>query len=159
MSDAFSDLDERIALMRENLDQIENINPWGRTLGFRPTRIEKGRVWGTQAYDEKLIGDPNSGILHGGVVTTLLDNLCGMACMVAMEEFKFVATLDLRIDYMRPAETGRDIIGEAECYHMTKSVAFTRAWAYHETKDKVIATAQGAFAITNPRPITQKGSL
>ena len=53
---------------------------------------------------------------------------------------------------LRPAETEREIIGEAECYHLTRSVAFCRAWAYHETRDKVIATAQGAFAINKPRP-------
>ena len=159
MSDALADLDKRIELMRANLDHIENMNPWGATVGFKPTRIERGRVWGLQPYDEKLIGDPDRGVIHGGVISTFLDNLCGMACSVAMEEFRFVATLDLRIDYMRPAEKNRDIKGEAECYHLTKSVAFTRAWAYHESRDKVIATAQGAFAITNPRPIDQKGSL
>ena len=159
MSDALADLDKRIELMRANLDHIENMNPWGATVGFKPTRIERGRVWGLQPYDEKLIGDPDRGVVHGGVISTFLDNLCGMACSVAMEEFRFVATLDLRIDYMRPAEKNRDIKGEAECYHLTKSVAFTRAWAYHESRDKVIATAQGAFAITNPRPIDQKGSL
>ena len=159
MSDALNDLDKRIALMRDNLDRIENLNPWGATVGFKPTKIERGRVWGVQPYDEKLVGDPDTGILHGGVISTFLDNLCGMSCSVAIEEFRFVATLDLRIDYMRPAEKGLDVIGEAECYHVTKSIAFTRAWAYHETKDKTIATAQGAFAITMPRPAHMKGHL
>ena len=159
MNDALSDLDQRIRLMRDNLGQIENMNPWGSTVGFRPTKIEKGRVWGSQPYKEELIGDPETGVLHGGVISTFLDNLCGMACMVTMEEFRFVATLDLRIDYMRPADKGHEIIGEAECYHVTKSVAFTRAWAYHDSRDKVIATAQGAFAITTPRPAAHQGKL
>ena len=159
MNDALSDLDKRISLMRQNLGHIENMNPWGATVGFRPTQIERGRVWGLQPYDEKLIGDPDTGVIHGGVISTFLDNLSGMSCMVTMEEFRFVATLDLRIDYMRPAEKGLDVIGEAECYHLTKSVAFTRAWAYHDTKDKTIATAQGAFAITTPRPPEQQGRL
>jgi len=157
MSDALNDLDQRIQLMRDNLDHIESMNPWGSTVGFRPTRVERGHVWGIQPYDEKLIGDPETGVIHGGVISTFLDNLCGMSCSVAMEEFRFVATLDLRIDYMRPAEKGLDVVGEAECYHVTKSVAFTRAWAYHDTRDKVIATAQGAFAITTPRPPQQRG--
>lgn len=151
MSNALNNLNERIEFMRNNPEFLDSANPWGKTMGFRPTRIERGKVWALQPYDEKLLGDPETGVIHGGVITTLLDNLSGMSCAVTMEEFRFVATLDLRIDYMRPADKGRDIIGEAECYHLTKSVAFTRAWAYHETRDKVIATAQGAFAITMPR--------
>ena len=57
------------------------------------------------------------------------------------------------VDARRPADPRRDIIGEAECYHLTRNVAFTRAWAYHESRDKVIATAAGAFAINKPRTI------
>ena len=78
---------------------------------------------------------------------------CGPAAMSALSTPHFVATLDLRIDYMRPAEPRRDIIGEAECYHLTRNIAFTRAWAYHESRDKVIATAAGAFAINKPRSV------
>lgn len=152
MTDALSDHDTRIALMRENMGMITKAVPWARTLGFHVTRVEKGHTWARQPFSDDLVGDPESGVIHGGVITTLLDNLSGLACTSAMEEFRFVATLDLRIDYMRPAESRRDILAEAECYHLTRSVAFCRAWAYHETRDKVIATAQGAFAINQVRP-------
>ena len=145
-------LEDRIELMRQNIEMMTKAVPWAREVGFHVTRIEKGRVWGRQPYDPKLIGDPSTGVIHGGVITTLLDNLCGMSCAAALKDFRFVATLDLRIDYMRPADKGRDIIGEAECYHITRSVCFCRAWAYHDTRDKVIATAAGAFAINKPRP-------
>jgi len=145
-------LDDRIALMREHMDGMTQMVPWARETGFKVTRVERGRLWGLQPFKEHLIGDPQERVIHGGVITTMLDNLCGMACSASLKSFRFVATLDLRIDYMRPAESDRDIIGEAECYHVTRSVAFTRAWAYHETRDKVIATAQGAFAINKPRP-------
>ena len=153
----FQDLDQRIALMRDNMEGMTKVVPWARETGFQVTRVERGRIWGLQPFKDELIGDPVERVIHGGVITTMLDNLCGMACAAAMTEFRFVATLDLRIDYMRPAESDRDIIGEAECYHLTRSVAFTRAWAYHESRDKVIATAQGAFAINKPRPSQSLG--
>ncbi|MEL7111852.1 MAG: PaaI family thioesterase [Pseudomonadota bacterium] len=152
-----NDLDARIEFMRKNMADMMKVTPWANEMGFEVTRIEKGHVWGVQPFHEKLIGDPRTRVIHGGVITTLLDNLCGAACGATLKEFRFVATLDLRIDYMRPAESGRDILAEAECYHVTKSVAFCRAWAYHENREKVIATAQGAFAINKPRKTYKKG--
>jgi len=146
-----------LELMQGNLDMISGVIPWGRRLGFRMTKVEKGHVWGVQPWKDRLVGDPDTGVIHGGVLTAFLDNLCGTAASSAMDQARFVATLDLRIDYMRPAEPRRDILGEAECYHVTRSICFTRAWAYHETRDKVIATAAGAFAITKPRPPSTMG--
>lgn len=157
MSNPIEDLDTRIAFMRENMANMMKVTPWANEMGFEVTRIEKGHVWGVQPFADHLVGDLENRVIHGGVITTLLDNLCGMSCSTALKEFRFVATLDLRIDYMRPAESGRDVLAEAECYHVTKSVAFCRAWAYHESRDKVIATAQGAFAINKPRGNFKKG--
>ncbi|MEL6827005.1 MAG: PaaI family thioesterase [Pseudomonadota bacterium] len=157
MSNPMEDLDARIQFMRDNMANMMSVAPWANEMGFEVTRIEKGHIWGVQPFREHLIGDLENRVIHGGVITTLLDNLCGMSCGTSLKEFRFVATLDLRIDYMRPAESGRDVLAEAECYHITKSVAFCRAWAYHESRDKVIATAQGAFAINQPRSNYKKG--
>ncbi len=148
--------DDIARMMREHAGIMADVVPWAREAGFKVSRIEKGHVWGTQPWAEHLVGDPATGIIHGGVITTFLDNLCGMACTSAMTELKFVATVDLRIDYMRAADPHRDIIGEAECYHLTRSVCFTRAWAYHETRDRLIATAAGTFAINQPRLASRK---
>lgn len=154
MTNPLDDLDARLEFMRDNLKNMMKYTPWANEMGFQVTRIEPGRVWGVQPFREHLVGDPGNQVIHGGVITTFLDTLCGMSCSAALkEEFRFVSTLDLRIDYMRPAESGRDILAEAECYHVTKSVAFCHAWAFHESRDKVIATAQGAFAIN--QPVTQ----
>lgn len=147
MTDDTSDNTTMVNMMREHVVLMNSAVPWGRHVGFEVTRVERGHVWGVQPWDAKLVGDPDTGIIHGGVITTFLDHLSGMACNAALNEIRFVATIDLRIDYMRPAETGRTVLGEAECYHVTRSVCFTRAWAYHETRDKVIATAAGTFAI------------
>lgn len=136
--------------LRENMAKTIAFVPWAKEIGLQVIEIERGRAKGKISWNEQLVGAPDTGVIHGGVLTSMLDNLAGMAVVSALDEFKSTATLDLRIDYMRPAEKGLDIIGEAECYHVTRTVAFIRASAFHEGSDKIIATATGSFALNSP---------
>lgn len=98
-----------------------------------------------------LVGDPQSGVIAGGVITTLLDQVCGMAVSsLGLQENRVggLATLDLRIDYMRGAIPGREIIGRAHCYKLTGAIGFVRAAAFEDDEADPIATAQAAFALT-----------
>ena len=67
--------------------------------------------------------------------------------VTALEELRAVATLDLRIDYMKPATPGRDIIGHCLCHKLTRQVAFVRGTAYHDTPDDPIAIAAMTFMV------------
>ena len=136
--------------MRENMAKAIAFVPWAKEIGLEIIAIERGKARGAIEWSEHLIGDPDTGVIHGGVITSMLDNLAGMAVVSALDEFKSTATLDLRIDYMRPAEKGLKVIGEAECYHVTRTIAFIRATAFNEGSEKIIATASGAFALNNP---------
>jgi uncharacterized protein (TIGR00369 family) len=98
-------------------------------------------------YRPELVGDPDTGVIAGGVVTTLLDSACGWATAAALTEPTSIATLDLRIDYMRPAEPGRDILATAHCYKLTRSVAFVRAVAYDVDPSDPVAAAQAAYML------------
>lgn len=98
-------------------------------------------------YDARLVGDARTGIMHGGAITTLIDTCCGSAVMAAGTGAKSTATLDLRINYMRPATPGRDVLARAACYRSTRSVAFVRATAFHEEGGDEIATASAAFIL------------
>ncbi len=99
-------------------------------------------------YDPRLVGDPETGVIHGGLITTLLDTCCGLAAMLSHTRPASAATLDLRFDYMRPATPGREVIARARCHRATRSVAFVQATAYHpEAEDKPIATATAAFIL------------
>ena len=121
--------------------------PQARALGLEVTRIEHGRAWGRAPYRADLVGDPESGVVAGGVVTTFLDQLCGVAVVTALAEPTTVATIDLRIDYMRPAAPGRDVLAEAHCYKLTRHVAFVRAIAYDVNADDPIAHVACAYMI------------
>jgi uncharacterized protein (TIGR00369 family) len=100
-------------------------------------------------YRPELVGDPDTGVIAGGVVTTLLDSACGWATAAALTEPTSIATLDLRIDYMRPSAPGKDILATALCYKLTRSVAFVRAIAYDEDPSDPVAAAQAAFMLNS----------
>ena len=136
----------------ENEDEGAPLNgfPHAEEIGMRMHKAEKGRSLVSIPYDEKLVGDPETGVVHGGVVTTILDTGCGIASISRTGLLGAIATLDLRIDYMRPAKPGRTLTAACECYRVTRSVAFARGVAYDENPDDPVATAAGAFMITTP---------
>ena len=134
--------------------------PQAAALDFRTVSIEPGLAVMAVPHRADLVGDPESGVLAGGVVTTLLDHVCGMAVSSKLFEqgtFAPIATLDLRIDYMRPAEPGRELFARAHCYKLTHTIAFVRATAFDADETDPVATAQAAFALrTAPTPTEPK---
>ena len=96
-------------------------------LGFAYEGLEGDRVRMRAPYRDDLVGDPETGVLAGGLVTTLLDHAGGLAVWAALDTFRPIATLDLRVDYMRAAQPGRDLLAEARCYRLTRNLAFVRA--------------------------------
>jgi len=100
-------------------------------------------------FSEKIIGDPFKRLIHSGALTTLIDTVCGAAVFQAQGNFQSMATLDLRIDHMRPPESGADVYAMAECYRLTNTVAFIRSTAYTHDIDEPIATAVASFMRSN----------
>jgi uncharacterized protein (TIGR00369 family) len=98
-------------------------------------------------YREELIGDPVRRVVFGGTITTLLDHAGGLAVFASLEELAAIATLDLRIDYLRAATPGVALLGEAHCYRRTPHVAFVRASAYEERPEEPFATCLATFMI------------
>ncbi|HGM5799984.1 PaaI family thioesterase [Pseudomonas aeruginosa] len=96
-------------------------------------------------YSQAIIGNPESGVVHGGAITTLMDTTCGISTVCVLPEFEICPTLDLRIDYMHPAEPHKDVYGFAECYRVTPNVIFTRGFAYQDDPGQPIAHVVGAF--------------
>ena len=76
------------------------------------------------------------------------DACSGASVFMKLQQNIPIATLDLRIDYMGPAEPGRDVLARAECYRVTTHVAFARAIAYHDDESRPIATSASTFMIS-----------
>lgn len=121
--------------------------PHAKALGLQMEDIGDGTARISMPYDKRLIGDPETGVLHGGAVSTLMDTCGGAAVMAHPAALGGTATLDLRIDYMRPAKPGDTITATATCYQVTRSVAFVRAVAVDGNADRPVATATGAFTV------------
>jgi uncharacterized protein (TIGR00369 family) len=135
---------------------IENI-PHNKALGMEVLEIASGSARFALKYDAKLIGNPDTGMIHGGVITAMLDACSGAAVFSALPEWVPIATLDLRIDYLRGAEPRRDIKAHATCYRVARHVAFTRAVAYHDDEDDPIASSVGTFMLST-KPAGSKRS-
>jgi uncharacterized protein (TIGR00369 family) len=136
--------------IRQAAEAMVGMAPQARALGFRFVSSEPGRGSIEVPWREDLVGNPDTGVIAGGVVTSLLDHTCGMAIISASKQFMGTATLDLRIDYMRPAAPRAGVTAMAHCYKLTRSIAFVRAEAWDVDPADLIATAQGAFVINRP---------
>jgi uncharacterized protein (TIGR00369 family) len=125
--------------------------PQAQALNMRVLDVAPAKAWLSVPYDEQLIGDVETGVIHGGVITTLLDHTSGMAVQLALPERMSIATLDLRIDYMKPATPGLALTGHCHCYKVTRNIAFVRGVAYHTDESDPIATSVGTFMLAANR--------
>ena len=136
-------MNNKLEMARQFIKSI----PHSQDLGMDLLKMADGMAIITMPYNINLIGDPETGVISGGAVSALIDTCCGAAVMSHPLNLGGTATIDLRIDYMRPATPGQTIKTEANCYHITRSVAFVRATAIDDDPDNPVATATGAFTL------------
>ncbi|HSG90336.1 MAG TPA: PaaI family thioesterase [Pseudomonadales bacterium] len=154
MTDTPSDSSSGSPSAHPGNDHLSQV-PHAAAIGMTLHEYRDGACVVRVPYSEHLVGDPDTGVIHGGVITAVLDNASGMA--VPREgltpEQRSIATLDLRIDYMRPAVPHKDLMVSAECYQLTRSIAFVRATAWQEDDEKIIASSVATFMLGANRTI------
>ena len=124
---------------------VEERTPLNRKLGLRLVATGEAEATCVLPYAEALVGDPETGAVHGGVISTLVDVACGCAALMRMKRLRPIVTLELRIDHLRPSRPGRELSARAECYALTSSVAFVRALVHDGDAADAVASAQGIF--------------
>ena len=135
------------------LTRFVQVVPHQRALGMYFVSLEGGRGTLGLPYAERWVGNPETGVLHGGAVTALMDTTAGMAVFVALGGTHRIATLELRLDYLRPATPGQPVHASAECLKVTRNVAFVRCEAFHpDEPTERIALATGTFMIFRSEP-------
>jgi uncharacterized protein (TIGR00369 family) len=97
MSTAESARDELIRL-------AEHASPFNRLLGIRCEAAEAGRVTLSLQVRDEFIGDPRRPALHGGVLCSLIDAAGGLAAWSLLGRDEAASTIDLRVDFLEPAE-------------------------------------------------------
>ena len=99
-------------------------------------------------YRPELVGVAATGVIASGPIISLMDMATSLAVWVKLGHFRHQATMDLRIDYLKPATPGETILGRGECYGLSKRVGFVRGAAHHGDPDDPIAYVTGTFVAT-----------
>ena len=103
-------------------------------------------------WREDLIGDSSQHVLASGPIISLMDMASGMAIWQTRGTFQPVATLDLRVDYQRPARERASVKGRVECYRITRSAAFVRGIAHDGSPGDPVAHVAGVFMTIGADP-------
>jgi uncharacterized protein (TIGR00369 family) len=139
--------------MPDKLEQISMLfssgMPLVSALNIKLESVKAAEAEMSLPYDPALIGDPSSGIIHGGPISVLLDSTAGLAVFSHPDCGGPTATINLRIDYMRSARPEARIFAQAKVYHVTRKVAFVRGMAWDNDPEKPIAHATGTFTFVS----------
>jgi uncharacterized protein (TIGR00369 family) len=103
-------------------------------------------------YQQKLIGVASSGVIASGPIISLMDMATSLAIWIRLGRFRHQATLDMRVDYLRPATPGATIVGRGECYRTTRSIGFVRGLAHDGDPTDPVAHVSATFMFTDQPP-------
>jgi uncharacterized protein (TIGR00369 family) len=108
---------------------------------------DSGDGWMELAIDwrEELVGVPQSGILASGAIVSLIDTASGGAIWSRLGRFRPMVTVDLRLDYLRPARKGERVHARCECNKITRQIAFVRGIAHVGDPTDPIAHSASTF--------------
>ena len=143
---------EQDALGRESFDperffELARRVGHGRALGLEYRSAGSNWIELALPWREELVGVPASGILASGAIVSLIDTASGGSVWMALGKFKPIVTIDLRIDYLRPALRGETIIARCECSKITRRVAFIRGVAHSGDPHRPVAHSAATFML------------
>lgn len=119
--------------------------PYARASNMHVTEASQNHATLAMPAHGDWTGDSERQLTHPGVLTVLADTACGVAVGTALDVMEPFATLDLRMDYLRPAVADRELVCHAECHRLSRSVAFVRGEIRQPGQDEVLATVHATF--------------
>jgi uncharacterized protein (TIGR00369 family) len=131
------------------LQEMEDFSPFNRLLGLKGEEAEPGRVVMLLPVREDFIGDPRRPALHGGVISSLIDTAGGAAAWTALEHGETVSTVDLRVDFLEPANLDSPLRAEAELLRKGSRVCHVRVTVTQGSR--LVADGRGVYNIHRRR--------
>jgi uncharacterized protein (TIGR00369 family) len=130
------------------ISRLSRYIPHAAELGIRLERIEGEEITLRLPYRDELIGNPDTGVIHSGALTVLLDHTLGVAGLCSDRVGAMITpTLDLRIDHLGTPPAGQDIMAWARVYKVTRRILFVEGVAYCESREKPVARATGTWVL------------
>ena len=134
------------ASLEQNLNLFLQGVPHSMALGMTLEEVGDNELVIRLPYSQKIVGNPETGVIHGGAITSLMDQACGLAVAQALAPtFDITPTIDLRIDYMRPAQPGQDVLARVSAYRKTRNLVFARGIAYQQNRKEPVAHCVANF--------------
>lgn len=126
------------------LDGLIRHPPFHQWLGVKATVVEQDHVVLSLPPNPEFVGNPFVPAVHGGIVAALIDLAGGAALFVRL---KFpTPTIDMRVDYLRPAIAGKPLHAEARVKSLGKTVAFVDVDVTDDDK-RLVATGRCAYSV------------
>lgn len=119
--------------------------PYAVASDMRVTELGEGRASLLLPARATWTGDAERKLIHTGCLSVLADTACGLAVGTALEALEPFATLDLRMDYLRPPIAETDLVCKAECHRVSRSVAFVRGELFQPGQDEPVAMVNATF--------------
>lgn len=119
-----------------------------RQLGISVVEAAENHLLLELPYSDAIVGNPDTRVIHGGAITSLMDTASGSVLICALPDFELCPTLDLRVDYMRPAEPELPVFALAQTYRVTRNIVFTRCVAYQSEPGNTVADCKATFMRT-----------
>ncbi|SLK00694.1 PaaI family thioesterase [Novosphingobium mathurense] len=131
-------------------ERLKGIAPRGHHALLGIFNVDDGPDWAELAcpFSPDFLMDAGAGLVSSGPVVSLIDAAAGAAIIARTRQWRAMATLDLRVDYLRSASAGRTLYARATCYHVTRKVAFTRCNVHEGQGADPLAFATASFFFT-----------
>ena len=132
--------------------------PFNRLIGMKVVELDKDNISMKIERRDELIGNPLRNILHGGVISSVIDVVGGLTASVGLlqqladssieeveKRFSKMGTIDLRVDYLRGGH-GQEFLCSGSLLRTGNKVAVTRM-EFRNEKDLLIAVGTGTYMV------------